>query len=101
MGAIESSHGDIDVVCAEHFIAPGDVVSLTFRAHDDVKPPFTIKISSPSGTLIVQRLLQELPTGEPQSAPPVTFVPSAKGIYPIEIRQMRGNNVGMARLRVG
>ncbi|HMV33927.1 MAG TPA: HD domain-containing phosphohydrolase, partial [Gemmatimonadales bacterium] len=50
------------------------------------------------GSLLVQRLLQELPTGEPQSAPPVTFVPSAKGIYPIEIRQMRGNNVGMARL---
>ena len=32
----------------------------------------------------------ELPTGLPQSAPPVEFIPSHRGEYSIEVREIRG-----------
>ena len=36
-----------------------------------------------------------------QSAPPVEFVPAAKGIYQIEVRELLGKQRGTATLQVG
>ena len=49
---------------------------------------------------IVERVLRELPTGQPQSAPPITFTVSSAGDYKIEIKQLYGKQKGDAVLRV-
>jgi hypothetical protein len=97
--SVESS-GDIETVCKQSPIRAGDVVELVFRAYDDAEPPFNIKIKSPSGKVIVERVLRELPTGKPQSAPPVQFTVSAPGEYQIQIKQLYGKQQGDATLRV-
>src|SRR5262249_7299011 len=73
-------------------------IKLNFHA-EDADPPFTLKIKSPSGSVIVDRVIRELPTGLPQSAPPVTFTPSSAGEYKIEIKQLSGKQQGTAVLR--
>jgi len=45
-------------------------------------------------------VLRELPTGMPQSAPPITFTVSGAGDYKIEIKQLYGKQKGDAVLRV-
>jgi hypothetical protein len=84
-----------DPVCA------GDTVSLVFRADDEANPPFNIRIKSPTGQIILERVLRELPTGKPQSAPPITFTASASGDYKIEIKQLYGKARGDGILHVG
>ncbi len=81
-------------------IAVGDRVSLCFGASEDTRGPFSLKIRAPSGATLLDRLVRELPTGLPQSEPPVEFVVSARGEYLIEIRDVRGQNWGRATLRV-
>jgi hypothetical protein len=50
--------------------------------------------------VILERVLRELPTGKPQSAPPVSFTVSAQGDYKIEIWQLYGKSRGDAVLHV-
>jgi hypothetical protein len=75
-------------------------VSLIFRADDEASPPFSVRIKSPAGKVIVERVLRDLPTGKPQSAPPVTFTASGDGEYKIEIKQLYGKQKGDAVLHV-
>ncbi len=95
------STGDIETISQTDPVTTGDTVKLVFRAEDDAEPPFTVKIKSPSGKVILERVLRELPTGKPQSAAPLTLTVSAPGEYKIEIKQLSGKQRGDAILRVG
>jgi hypothetical protein len=95
---IEST-GDIETICKIDPLTVGESAILVFRA-EDADPPFNLRIKSPSGQTIVERVLRELPTGMPQSAPPVTFTVSAPGQYKLEIKQLYGKQRGDAILRV-
>ncbi len=92
--------GDIETICQTDPARAGELVKLVFRSDDDAAPPFTIKVKSPTGKVIVERVLRELPTTRPQSAPPVTFTPSAPGEYKVEITQLYGKQRGDAILRI-
>jgi hypothetical protein len=94
------SSGDIETISKTDPAKAGEEVRLVFRAEDDAEPPFTLKIKSPSGQVIVERVIRDLPTGKPQSAPPVAFTPSSSGEYKVEIRQLKGKQKGDAVLRV-
>jgi hypothetical protein len=96
---IENS-GDIEAICKTDPVKSGDTVTLVFRSDDDANPPFTVKIKAPSGKVIVERVLRELPTGKPQSAPPISFTVSSPGDYKIEITQLYGKMRGDAVLHV-
>jgi hypothetical protein len=96
---IESS-GDIETICKVDPLKAGDTVQIVFRADDEATPPYNLRIKSPSGKIIIERVVRELPTGMPQSAPPVTFTVSAAGEYKIEIKQLYGKQKGYAVLRV-
>jgi hypothetical protein len=50
--------------------------------------------------VIFERVLRELPTGQPQSAPPVEFSAGAAGEYKLEIKQLYGKQKGEAELHV-
>ena len=96
------SHGDIETLFyGDNLAGVGDRVYLVFRAIDDPEPPIGVTIQSPNGQKILDRVLRELPTGLPQSAPPVEFVPLAKGLYQIEVKELKGPQRGTAVLRVG
>ncbi len=97
---ITDNVGEIEAICKTDPARLGDVVKLVFRAEDDVEPPFNVKIKSPSGKVIVERILRELPTGKPQSAAPIEFTASAVGAYKIEIKQLYGKQSGTANLNV-
>lgn len=111
MSVIESS-GDIEVHChpsgvstrstAPFFgtITPGDRLSLLFTPGDGTNPPYSLRIISPTGATILDTIVRDLPTATPQSPPPIEFVVSAKGVYRIEIREQRGNQRGVAQLKV-
>lgn len=94
------SVGDIETVCKTDPARAGEEVLLVFRAEDDADPPFVLKIKSPSGGVIVERVIRDLPTGRPQSAPPVAFTASAAGEYKIMIKQLHGKQKGDAILRI-
>jgi hypothetical protein len=94
------SVGDIETICKTDPAKAGEEIKLVFRAEDDADPPFTLKIKSPSNKVILERVIRELPTGKPQSAPPVAFTASAPGDYKIEIKQIQGKLKGEATLRV-
>lgn len=99
MAAIDSS-GNIETICGASSFKLGDAISLVFRVLDDSEPPYTVRIKAPDGTIIVERVLRDVPTGKPQSAPPVNFVASVDGEYTIEIWQLYGKSRGQAILRV-
>jgi hypothetical protein len=92
--------GDIETFSESDPVNAGDSVKLFFRADDEATPPFTIRIRAPSGTVILERVLRELPTGQPQSSPPVQFTVSGPGDYKIEIWQLYGKQRGDAILHV-
>lgn len=94
------STGTIETVCKMSPVSVGDTIALTFIAEDDADPPFVLKIKSPSGSVIMERVLRELPTGKPQSAPPVSFTAYVEGEYKVEIKQLNGKQAGQAVLRV-
>ena len=94
------SVGDIETICKSDPAKAGEEIKLVFRTEEDVEPPFTLKIKSPGGKVIVERVIRDLPTGKPQSAPPVTFTPSSGGEYKVEIKQIQGKQKGEAVLRV-
>lgn len=97
--SVESS-GDIETICTNTPVSVGDKVLLVFRAHDEATPPFKIKVKAPSGKVILDRVLRELPTGKPQSAAPVEFTASTAGKYGISIAQLYGKQAGEAILTV-
>lgn len=94
------STGDIETISQTDPVTAGDTVKLVFRAEDDAEPPFTVKIKSPSGKVILERVLRELPTGRPQSAPALQLTVSAPGDYKVEVTQLYGKQRGDAILRV-
>lgn len=94
------STGDIETVCKVDPLKTGESAILIFRADDEPEPPYNLRVKSPSGKTIVERVLRELPTGMPQSAPPITFTVSAPGEYKVEIKQLYGKQKGDAILRV-
>ena len=65
-----------------------------------MEPPFNLKVRSPVGKVILERVLRELPTGKPQSAPAITFAAVAAGAYKVEIVQLYGKSRGDATLNV-
>lgn len=98
------STGEIEIInypARLHKYSVGDRVQLIFRPIDEPNPPYQLKISSPSGSSIVDTIIRALPTGEPQSPPPFEFVPSAGGMYNVEIREMRGRAKGIGKLKIG
>ncbi|MBI4955145.1 MAG: hypothetical protein HY908_24190 [Myxococcales bacterium] len=99
MPAKLDASGDIEVICNIHDLAPGKMARIVFRAFDDATPPFKIRIRAPSGATILERVIRDLPTGGPQSPPPITFA-VAKGEYHILITDFRGNAEGGATLVV-
>jgi len=95
------STGDIETISQTDPVNAGDTVKLVFRAEDDAEPPFTVKIKSPTGKVILERVLRELPTGRPQSAPALQLTVSTSGDYKVEVTQLYGKQRGDAILRVG
>ena len=94
------THGEIEIICqtvAE--LAPNKIAKIVFRAWDDAAPPFEIKVLSPAGNVIVERVIRELPTGQPQSPPPISFSVQ-RGKYQILVSQIKGSAEGEATLTV-
>lgn len=92
--------GDIETICQTDPVRVGDTVQIVFRSDDDAEPPFTVKIKSPQGKVILERVIRDLPTGKPQSAPAISFTVSAAGDYKIEIAKLHGKARGDAVLHV-
>ncbi len=100
MATIESK-GDIESICqSADSLQTGDTARLVFRSWDEASPPFTVKVKGPDGKPVLDRVIRELPTGQPQSAPPVTFAVRAAGIYKITIKELYGKKEGLATLTV-
>lgn len=103
MAAFIDSMGDIDIIVQRDArlgpLAVGDHVALVFRAID-ATPPFEIVVTGPSGATIMKRVIRELPTGEPQGAPPVDFVVSVAGQYAVAIGETKGAQRGRGTLSV-
>jgi hypothetical protein len=113
MSAIIECSGDIEIFCYPSggaaikssvpffdAINPGDRLSMVFTPGDSATPPYSLKIVSPSGATILDTIVRDLPTGTPQSPPPIEFVVSVRGPYRIEIRELRGRQRGEAKLNV-
>jgi hypothetical protein len=94
------SRGEIETLCKTGDLSPGKVAQLAFRTWDDASPPFTIRVKAPNGAVILDRVIRELPTGKPQSPPPVTFTVTQAGEYVISIRELYGKAEGEAHLHV-
>ncbi len=93
--------GGIECICQESAaLGAGGTAKIVFKTWDDVNPPCTIKVRSPDGKTIVDRVLRELPTNAPQGGPPVTFVVAAAGVYQLQIKELYGPVEGTARLTV-
>ena len=113
MSALFELSGEIEIFCypsssGTRSIIPffdaltiGDRLSLVFTPGDGTAAPYSLKVFSPSGANILDSIVRDLPTGTPQSPPPIEFVVSAKGIYRIEIREQRGRAHGTVKVRVG
>jgi hypothetical protein len=97
VGARIQSKGDIESICLS---ADGGVAKLAFKAYDDASPPFMVKVRDPQGKMVVDRVIRELPTGAPQSPPPLTFSCTVTGEYRIQIRELYGKAEGEATLTV-
>jgi hypothetical protein len=94
------SSGNIETICRASTFKVGDQISLVFRVLDDSEPPYTVRIKAPDGVVLVERVLREVPTGKPQSAPPVNFVAAVEGEYRVDIWQLYGKSRGQAVLTV-
>ncbi len=113
MSALFELSGEIEIFCYPTGVGTltsipffdavtiGDRLSLVFTPPDSSKPPYSLKVFSPSGANILESIVRDLPTGTPQSPPPIEFVVSAKGVYRVEIREQRGRTHGTVKVRVG
>ncbi len=100
MATIEST-GDIESICeSADGLKVGDTARLVFRAWDECAPPFTVKVRGPDGKTVLERVIRELPTGKPQSAPPIAFPVQLGGKYQISIKELYGKKEGLATLTV-
>jgi len=100
MSATIESQGDIEILCQSlNELAPNKMARLIFRTYADASPPWQVRVRSPSGQIILERVMRELPTGEPQSPPPVTFSVQ-KGTYEIFVAQLKGAAEGSATIKV-
>jgi hypothetical protein len=99
MSASIESSGAIDIMCETDGLVATKIARLTFRAWADASPPFQLKIQSPSGAVIVDRVIRDLPTGEPQAPEPIAFSVMS-GEYKITVAELRGTARGEATLRV-
>jgi len=101
-GFIESA-GDIDIIVQRDArlgpLSVGDHVLMVFRAFND-NPPYEVVVTGPSGNVIMKRVVRELPSGDPQGAPPVDFVVSASGQYTVVIGETRGSLRGRGTISV-
>ena len=86
---ILESSGEIDTFC-EGAAKAGERTKIYFRTEDDLAPPFKLRIRSPGGVVIVERVLRELPLGPLYGIPSVEFLTPDTGEYKIEIRQIQG-----------
>ena len=101
MAATIQSSGDIEIICqGAPALKMGDSGQLVFRTWDDASPPFTVKVRDPDGKTILDRVIRELPTGQAQSAPAVTFPVRTNGAYAISIKELYGKKEGNATLTV-
>lgn len=100
MAQVIEYSGDIETFSQATEVKVGDRVSLVFRADDACDPPFNVKIRAPDGKVILERVLRELPTGKPQSAPAVQFNATMEGEFKIVIWQLYGKDRGEATLKV-
>lgn len=99
MPATLESSGEIEIICDTSNLGPSKTAKLVFRTFEDISPPFQIVILSPSGSVILKRVIRALPTGQPQSPLPISFAVQ-KGDYQIEISELSGGAVGRAVLHV-
>mgnify|MGYP001620112165 CR=1 FL=1 len=99
MPATIENYGTIEIICENRDVSPNRAARLIFRAYDEATPPFRIRVKSPTGNVIVERVIRALPTGGPQSPEPITFTVQ-KGSYEIQISQLRGSAEGMAILTI-
>ncbi|RLB66012.1 MAG: hypothetical protein DRI90_00505 [Deltaproteobacteria bacterium] len=93
------TQGEIEVICETTNLAPNRNAKLVFRTWGDAQPPYQIRVRAPSGKVIVERVIRQLPTVDPQSAPPVSFSVQ-KGEYEISVTQLRGGAEGLATLTI-
>lgn len=100
MANVIESSGSIETICVVSAIHVGDTVRLVFRALDDSEPPYTCKVTSPTGEVILERVLRDLPTGRPQSAPPISFTAVQSGDYRVDVWQLYGKSRGQAAVHV-
>jgi hypothetical protein len=100
VAATIQSSGDIETICHSADVSAGSTASIVFRTWDDAAPPFTVKVRGPDGKTILERVIRDLPTGKFQSAPPLTFSVDSAGEYRIEIKELYGNKLGEATLKV-
>ena len=99
MGATIESTGAIEIRCNTSGLVANRNAELTFNTWGDPTPPYKLRVTSPTGATIVDRVIRSLPTGEPQAEPPVTFS-VLSGEYKIVIQELRGKAQGTATLRV-
>jgi len=92
--------GDIETICLTDELTAGKQVQLIFRAWEDSHPPYTVVITSSSGKTIVEKVVRTLPTATPQSAPPISFIPSSPGEFVVKISELSGSAEGHATLYV-
>jgi len=101
VSATIQSKGEIEsIIQSGDALSAGHTARLVFRTWDDASPPFTVKVRDPTGKTVLDRVIRELPTGEPQSAPPITFSVAVVGQYDISIRELYGKMEGLASLTV-
>jgi hypothetical protein len=106
------SSGDIEIFChpsgassrgsVPFFdkITVGDRLSLLFVPDGTAVPPYSLKIRSPTGALVLDTLVRDAPTGAPQSPAPIEFIVSARGVYKVEVSALKGRQRGEATIRV-
>ena len=99
MPATIENHGTIEIICENRDVTANRSARIIFRAYDDATPPFRIRVKSPTGNVIIERVIRALPTGAPQSPEPITFTVQ-RGAYEIEISQLRGSAEGSATLTI-
>jgi hypothetical protein len=100
MAATIDSHGEVEIICVSlSDLCANRRAKLVFRSWEGADPPYQIRVRSPSGKTILERVVRELPTGEPQSPPPIQFVVQA-GRYEVSIQQITGSVGGRATLDV-
>lgn len=78
----------------------GDVVSFFFTLPDPPEPPYSVQIRSPTGRIVVDTIVRDIPTAAPDSGPVFQFVASASGRWRLMFAALMSRAKGEAMLRV-